>query len=153
MIVYRLTTGDHIQDLSGTGSKLYGGRWNSMGMSALYTTEHISHAVLENLVYLKKYKKPVDYHLLAIELPDNVSPVVIKKEKLKLNWKDDLNYSQFMGDEFLRSHQALYLKVPSAIVDLEHNFIVNPDHSSAGKIRIITSQLFEFDKRLFLTNE
>ena len=153
MIVYRLTTGEHINDLSGTGSKLYGGRWNSAGLSALYTTGYISLAVLENLVYLQKYKTPADYHLLTIELPDIRLPVVITKEKLKRTWKDDLNYSRFMGDEFLKSHQALYLKVPSAIVDQENNFIVNPDHSSAGKIKVISSQAFVFDKRLFLSHE
>ena len=53
MIVYRLTSGDHIKDLSGTGAKLYGGRWNSAGLHAIYSTENISLAILEVLVHVK----------------------------------------------------------------------------------------------------
>ena len=153
MIIYRLTSGDHINDLSGNGSKLFGGRWNSVGQKAIYTTENISLAILEILVHVKKYKRPSDYHLLAISIPESIKPVIISKEKLKKNWKDDAAYSQFIGDEFLKTRQALVLKVPSVIVDQENNFILNPGHSNANKIKIVSTKLFEFDKRLYLTNE
>ena len=153
MIIYRLANGDHIKDLSGTGSKLFGGRWNSVGLNAIYTTENISLAILEVLVHIKKYKRPSDYHLLAINIPDSIKPVIISTEKLKKNWKDDPAYSQFMGDEFLKAKQSLVLKVPSVIVEQENNFILNPAHTDATKIKIVSTRLFEFDKRLYLTNE
>ena len=153
MIIYRLASGDYINDLSGNGSKLYGGRWNSIGLNALYCTENISLAVLEILVNVKKYKQPQDYHLATITIPDTIKPVIINTSKLKKNWKDDFTYSQFMGSEFLKSQQALILKVPSAIVDPEHNFIINPKHADASKIKIVSTKIFEFDKRLHLTNE
>lgn len=153
MIIYRLTNGDHIKDLSGTGAKLYGGRWNSIGLHAIYTTENISLAILEILVHLKKYNCPADYHLLTISIPDSIKPLTISTEKLKKNWKDDPTYSQFMGDEFLKTKQSLILKVPSVIVEQENNFLLNPAHADATKIKIVSSRLFEFDKRLYLTNE
>ena len=153
MIIYRLTNGDHIKDLSGTGSKLYGGRWNSVGLNAIYTTENISLAILEILVHVKKYKCPLDYHLLTISIPDSIKPATISTEKLKKNWKDDPAYSQFIGDEFLKTKQSLVLKVPSVIVEPENNFILNPAHTDATKIKIVSTRLFEFDKRLYLTNE
>ncbi len=153
MIVYRLTSGDHIKDLSGTGAKLYGGRWNSIGLHAIYSTENISLAILEVLVHVKKYKRPLDYHLLSISIPDSIKPALISTEKLKKTWKDDPAYSQFMGDEFLKTKQSLILKVPSAIVEQENNFIINPSHADATKIKIVSTKLFEFDKRLYLTNE
>jgi RES domain-containing protein len=153
MIIYRLTNGDHIKDLSGNGSKLYGGRWNSIGLHAIYTTENVSLAILEILVHVKKYKRPLDYHLLTLSIPDNIKPVTIITEKLKKNWKDDPAYSQFIGDEFLKTKQSLFLKVPSAIVEQENNFILNPAHADATKIKIVSARLFEFDKRLYLTNE
>ncbi len=153
MIIYRLSSGDYMNDLSGTGSKLYGGRWNSVGMKAIYTTENISLAILEILVHIKKYKRPLDYHLVTISIPDSIKPVIIIKEKLKKNWKDDAAYSQFMGDEFLKNGQSLVLKVPSVIVEQEYNFILNPGHADAGKIKIVSTKLFEFDKRLYLKNE
>lgn len=153
MIIYRLTNGDHIKDLSGNGSKLFGGRWNSIGLNAIYTTENISLAILEILVHVKKYNRPLDYHLLTISIPDSIKPMIINTEKLKKNWKDDPSYSQFMGDEFLKAKHSLFLKVPSAIVEQENNFILNPVHIDVSKIKIISTRLFEFDKRLYLTNE
>lgn len=153
MILYRLTSGGYKDDLSGMGPKLYGGRWNSIGLKALYTAEYISLAVLEVLVHIKKYNLPLDYHLVSIHVPDNTKPATISKEKLRKNWKDDVAYSQFMGDEFLKSNQALLLKVPSVIVDQEHNYILNPVHPDAQRIKIVSTSLFEFDKRLYLTNE
>jgi RES domain-containing protein len=153
MTLYRLTNGAYINDLSGNGAKLYGGRWNSVGLPALYTAEHISLAVLEILVHIKSYRKPLDYHLIAIEIPAEVSLVSIDQQKLKKNWKDDIEYLQVIGDEFLKSKQSLVLKIPSAIIDTENNFMINPAHPDAGKIKIRTSKLFIFDKRLYLKDE
>jgi len=153
MILYRLSNGEFIKDLSGTGSKLFGGRWNSAGFNAIYTTESISLAVLEVLVHIKRFKTPLDYHLAYIEIPDTISPVIINKEKLKRTWKDDIAYSQFMGDEFLKSSDGLLLKVPSAIIDEENNFIINPKHPGISKVKITSTKIFEFDERLYLRNE
>ena len=97
MIVYRLTNGEFVNDLSGTGAKLYGGRWNSIGFPALYTTEHISLAVLEVLVHIKSYRRPLDYYLVTIELPEKEKYITIDQQKLKKNWKDDITYGQFIG--------------------------------------------------------
>jgi RES domain-containing protein len=153
MIVYRLSSGTYRNDLSGTGAKLYGGRWNSAGLRALYTTEHISLAVLEILVHIKSYGLPPDYHLITIEIPDTTAVVTIDQGKLKQNWKDDIAYGQFIGDEFLNANQSLVLKVPSAIIDQEYNFVINPAHPDAAKIKIQSFKIFMFDKRLYLKNE
>ncbi len=153
MIVYRLTSGEYTHDLSGTGAKLYGGRWNSPGLPALYTTEHISLAVLEILVHIKAYRRPLNYHLITLEIPDPVNTVTIDQQKLKKNWKDDIPYNQFIGDGFLNSSQSLVLKTPSAIIEEEHNFMINPLHPDAAKLKIKASKIFIFDKRLYLTNE
>ncbi|MEO6229412.1 MAG: RES family NAD+ phosphorylase [Ferruginibacter sp.] len=154
MIVYRLTSGAYVNDLSGTGAKLFGGRWNSAGIPALYTTEHISLAVLEVLVHVKTYGRPVDYHLVSIEIPELINkPVIIEPQKLKLNWQDDATYGQFIGDDFLTNGKSILLKVPSAIIEEENNFIINPVHPDAGKTKIRSVKKFIFDKRLYLNNE
>ena len=153
MIIYRLTNAGFVNDLSGTGSKLYGGRWNSAGFNAIYTTENISLAVLEILVHLKQFNTPPNYYLLSIQIPDSIMPVVIHKGKLKDGWKDDISYTQFIGNEFLKSSNDLLIKVPSAIIDQENNFIINPKHPAISKLKIVTTHIFEFDKRLYLKNE
>src|SRR5699024_12459459 len=51
MQLYRLAKEEYIRDLSGTGARLYGGRWNKKGMPMLYTSEHRSMALLELFVH------------------------------------------------------------------------------------------------------
>lgn len=149
MIVYRLATEMYKDDLSGNGAKLFGGRWNSAGLSVLYTTENISLAVLEILVRTDMQTIPITYHLIKIEIPDSITSLFITINKLKNNWKDDLGYTQWMGDEFIKSNKLLLLKVPSAVVDEESNYILNPEHSDFKKVKISAIKKFQFDKRLF----
>lgn len=153
MIVYRLTSAQYSNDLSGNGAKLYGGRWNSFGLPALYTTEYISLAVLEMLVHVKAYQSPLNFKLITLEIPETASFASIDYKKMKKNWRDDLGYLQSMGDAFLTERQSLVLKVPSAIVETENNFIINPAHRDLDKIKIRQSENFMFDKRLYLINE
>lgn len=153
MIIYRLATELYKNDLTGTGAKLFGGRWNSAGLPVLYTTENISLAVLEILVRVDTQTIPLSYHLIKIDISASVPLQSITTNKLKVNWKDDLDYTQWMGDEFIKSHKSLLLKVPSAIVDEENNYIVNPEHSDFKKVKIIAVNKFMFDKRLFLKDE
>ncbi len=153
MIIYRLAAKMYKDDLSGTGAKLFGGRWNSVGLAGLYTTENISLAVLEILVRVGMQTIPISYHLVKIEIPDAIQPLAISIGKLRKDWKDDTGYTQWMGDEFLRSANALILKIPSAIVDEENNFLINPKHGDFKKVKIVSVSKFQFDKRLILKDE
>jgi RES domain-containing protein len=147
MIIYRLGTGNFANDLSGEGAKLFGGRWNSAGSRALYTSEHISLCILEILVRANKQTSPDAYTIISIELPEN-SFSEIKLKNLKTDWQFHLEYSQYIGDQFLESKKALMLKVPSAIVPQEHNFLINPLHKDFEKVKITSSELLNLDKRL-----
>ena len=153
MTVYRISLDLYKDDLSGAGAKLFGGRWNNVGIPALYTTENISLAVLELLVRVDKNDIPLNHYLLQIDIPDSEAPVVIPKSKLKDGWKDDIHLTQWMGSEFMKTGGSLALKVPSAVVDEEHNFIINPTHPHFKKIKLISAKKFAFDNRLFLKNE
>jgi len=153
MIVYRLATAPYKDDITGTGAKLYGGRWNSVGIPILYCTENISLAVLEILVRADKHTIPASYHLIKINIPNTSEPLPISKEKLKKGWKDDVGYTQWMGDEFIKANEGLLLKVPSAIVDEENNYLLNTNHRDFNKVKILQAAAFRFDKRLFLENE
>jgi RES domain-containing protein len=153
MIVYRLATAQYKDDLSGTGAKLFGGRWNSAGIPVLYSTENISLAVLEILVRADKHTVPGSYHLIKINIPGTATATPITIEKLKKSWRDDIGYTQWMGDEFLKSNEGLLLKVPSAIVDQENNYLLNTNHKDFQKVKIQQTSPFNFDKRLFIENE
>jgi len=153
MTIYRLSIEQYKDDISGTGAKLYGGRWNIIGIPVLYATENISLSVLEILVRTNIHLIPLHYYLLKLDLPDNVELTSINKNKLKKEWKNDISYTQWIGTEFLKSNKALVLKIPSAIVDEEHNFIINTGHTDFKKVKITSSKKFSFDKRFNLKNE
>jgi RES domain-containing protein len=149
MIVYRISNTLYSNDISGNGAKKSGARWNSKGTAILYTTEHISLAVLEMLVntHFKDYSIELD--LLFIQLPDEVTTSEIKLTKLKQGWKEDSSYTKFIGDEFVKQQNSLILKVPSSIINEEYNFLINPLHPDFKKVKIIKTKSFWPDERLF----
>jgi RES domain-containing protein len=149
MIAYRISNPLYRDDLSGTGAKLYGGRWNSVGVPLLYLASTISLAWLEMLVHLQYGDKSTDFALLQIELPDTAHPLQLNN--LKENWQQDLDYTQFIGDEFVRAKQRLLLKVPSAVVPEEQNWLVSPLHPDFKKTTIVSTKIFRFDERLFIS--
>lgn len=149
MILYRICKSDYQDDLSGYGAKLNGSRWNSKGTAMLYTAEHISLAALEMLVHINFTEIPVSFHLLSIYIPDSTVMAGLTLSKLKTSWTDDNQYTAYIGDEFIKAEETLCLKVPSAVVSEEHNYLLNPLHHDYKKVQITASRKFEFDKRLF----
>lgn len=149
MIVYRLTNSHYKDDISGTGAKLKGARWNMAGTGMLYTAENISLSTLELLVHIGLNDIKNLYHLLTIFIPDDTAIQEINADKLKPHWYEDEDYTSFIGSEFIKNNNNLILKVPSAIIDEEHNFLINPNHQDFKKIKIKKSKPFIFDERLY----
>lgn len=148
MIVYRIANEAYKEDISGYGAALYGSRWNSIGVYLLYTSQFISLSILESLVHLKKNQIPPTQYLLHIELPDRHTTSEISYKKIKKNWHKEIEYTQWLGDQFIKQKQSLVLRVPSAIVLQESNFLLNPLHTEFKKVKIISSELLQLDKRL-----
>jgi RES domain-containing protein len=149
MILYRISNCNYINDLSGTGTRLYGGRWNSKGKPGLYLASSRALAVLEVLVHLQPLLIPDNFCLAEIEVPDD-SIEQVAVNHLPSNWKDisppgDLKK---IGDNFLLGKKHLTLKIPSAVVEAEFNFLVNPLHPDMQKVKILNQEPFSFDERL-----
>lgn len=150
MIVYRISNEKFKKDISGNGAAIYGSRWNSRGVKLLYTSAYISLSILESLVHLKVNYIPASQYLLQIEIPE-IQLVEISLKKIKQNWHKEIAYTQWIGDQFIKNNEALVLKVPSAIVPQEHNFLINPLHATFKKVKIVNTELLELDKRLLQT--
>lgn len=149
MIVYRFAHPKFALDLSGTGARLVGGRWNPAGIPVTYTSEHVSLALLEILANAGSLQELQAIHLVEIEIPDNVTLHEVKLSGLKKEWYRDFDYTQWMGQEILQNSKALLIKCPSAIVHSEHNFLINPLHPDFKKVRPVRAAGFYFDERLF----
>jgi RES domain-containing protein len=149
MIVYRISNFAYNNDITGTGAKLMGSRWNSKGVPVLYTSQSISLSVLEMLVNTNFKDYAIALDLMYINFPDDQSINSIDLKNLKSNWKDDFEYTRYMGDEFIKQKESLFLKVPSAVIQEEYNYLANPLHQDFQKIKIIKTKSFWPDERLF----
>jgi RES domain-containing protein len=150
MIVYRLSAEKYKKDLSGTGAEKAGGRWNSKGMAMLYTSESRALCTTEIAVHTALGNMPDGYHLITIELPDTAI-FEIDAANLPADWKSipHANSTQLIGDDFLRNAQFLIMKAPSVVVPGDFNYLVNPAHPLFKKVKLLKTEPFEFDKRLF----
>ncbi|WP_300598351.1 RES family NAD+ phosphorylase [Niabella sp.] len=150
MFIYRLVHAPYREDISGFGAFLYGGRWNSKGVYALYTAEHISLAVLEIVVNYDRglYKMLPEYYLLTLKAPES-RMVQVQPHVLKEKWVEDFEYTRFMGDQFLLQQTHLAMRVPSAVIPEESNLLLNPQHPEFKKIKIVDARPYGLDNRLF----
>jgi RES domain-containing protein len=147
MIVYRLAHPKYADDISGEGASIYGGRWNPVGIKSLYASQYISLCILEILVRTENNIHPPGYQLITLEFPET-NMTTIKPFQLKAGWKQHIEYTQWIGEEFLKENKSLTMQVPSAIVEKENNYLINPLHKDFNKVKIISIEALELDKRL-----
>lgn len=148
--MFRLTTAKYAHDLSGLGAKLYGGRWNKKGQAVLYTAGSRALALVEGLVHVANAYLPSDYQLLTIFIPDD-SIYELPLKLLPNDWQSPTppDILKSFSDNWLNKNEYLVLKVPSAVVKNEHNYLLNPLHEAIKKVQILHQEPFQFDDRLF----
>ena len=148
MMLYRFANEKYCNDITGEGARLFGGRWNSPGFPVLYSSNLISLSLLELLIHSATYDELKANKLVCIDTPDK-SIQEINPSTLKKDWHTDIDYSRFIGNEFIKSATSLLLKVPSAIITEEHNILVNPRHKDFSKVKVQEVRNFVFDARFF----
>lgn len=152
MVVYRITTAKWADQLSGSGRA---GRWNSNGLFVIYTAGTRALACLENLAHRRVVGDDALFKITLINIPDDIWVEMITKTTLPENWKEYINYTicQTIGDEWLHKLSSVILRVPSAIIPEEYNYLINTAHPDFSKISIIELEAFSFDERLLHTNK
>lgn len=153
MQVFRIEREKYLgQTLSGKGASLSTAcRWNSQNSLMVYTAESRALSLLEISVHLDlKNELPQDRYIVKIEIPDNVNFQVLNIEQLPKNWnaKPPSLITQYIGDDFIKKGDAGVLRVPSAIIPQEYNFLINPLHPEANRINVISKTPLHFDERL-----
>ena len=153
MIVYRLAKRKFIEDLSGKGAEMSGGRWNSKGIPMLYTSESRALCMVEIAVHCPLGIVPSGFYMAGIEIPDSIKIKEVEINSLPGSWNlfPISSRVQGIGDEFIRENKYLVLRVPSAVVKGDHNYLINPRHKDFKKIVIKDINPFEFDTRLFIS--
>ena len=134
---------------SGEGARLHGGRWSSPGTSVVYISETLSLAALEVLVHVQSSGLLTSYVTCRVEFDSDWSSV-IDRARLPSDWRTSPAPAELraIGDDWVRERRSLLLKVPSAIVPLEHHCLINPAHPDFARLTIGPPEPFMFDTRL-----
>ncbi|WP_375436356.1 RES family NAD+ phosphorylase [uncultured Hymenobacter sp.] len=154
-LVYRIQKAAFVATLlQGEGARLFGGRWNPVGVPLVYTSTTPELALLEVLVHadgtpLRDLPPLVQVTLdVPDELVENVSI-----DQLPVGWQQvpaptELPY--FLLPRLQPSYPALAFAVPSVVLKTSpsRNLLLNPVHPQIGRVTVQTVVPHVFDERL-----
>jgi len=136
---------------SGKGARLFGGRWNRRGSAVIYTADTLSLAALEYFVHLGPAMAFVPLVSFRVEIPKRVSIEILEESTLPRGWREEPPpfATRQMGSDWADGGATAVLQVPSALIPVQHNLILNPEHPDFPKIKLFGPDLFRFDSRMW----
>lgn len=147
MIAYRITLTKWAGQLTPSGRAA---RWNSNGHFVVYTAGNRALACLENMVHRRSIGADDLFRVTLIAVPDDLKIKKIDKKELPADWQEYERYAfcQLIGDTWLKENTTAVLRVPSAIIPEEFNYLINPRHPDFNRIKVHSTEPFGFDERL-----
>ena len=147
MNVFRITTEKWAGNLRGSG---FAARWNSNGIYTCYSASSRALACLEMVVHLNADRLKTPFKLTVINIPDELEIKTLDMSSLPEYWSDHDNYPicQKIGDNWIQEFESCVLRVPSAIIKNEFNYLINHQHQDCKKLTIVEVEDFEFDLRI-----
>jgi RES domain-containing protein len=133
----------------GDAAGRFGGRWNSPGTPVVYVASTRALAALEMVVHLDRATLLASFVLIPCEFDERLVTAVDRR-LLPAHWRADPPPPELaaIGDGWVKQATSAVLAVPSAIIDEERNFLLNPAHANFSRIRIGEAVDFKFDERL-----
>jgi RES domain-containing protein len=138
------------EPLSGRGGMLHSGRWHREGIPVVYTSSTLSLAALEILVHVDVDLVPEDLVSIEIDAPGTLKVKKLPEDDLPRGWFKIPPPAklQKLGTEWLRGGTTALLKVPSAVIRHEYNYLINPMHPGSSRIKVVAVEDFALDPRL-----
>jgi RES domain-containing protein len=152
MLLWRIS---NYADLLGIGALGSSGRWHHAGKPVVYLAENPSSSLLEVLVHLEVDEEdlPDTYQLITVEITEGISVNEVDVSSLPLSWENQLEHTREIGDVWLQESRSALLRVPSAITPETYNWLFNPKHAEASKVKIIKADRHRYDSRLFRSSK
>jgi len=134
---------------SGEGARLRGGRWSSKGPIMVYTAGSLALASIEMMVNLPGPKLLEKFVRIPVHIPLNLI-IDLPFDKLPSDWNSrPVSPSiKTIGDRWVKKRKSAVLKVPSVVIPVEYNYLLNPNHPDFEKITVGTPITYRFDPRL-----
>lgn len=147
MLVFRIVHKLYANTMFASGMR---GRWNSAGNKVLYASESVPLAFLENMVRRQGVGFNSDFKVMFLEIPDDVVIESVDEIELEPGWRDPNDYSQCqpLGDRWFTAGKALGLKVPSAVMPLAFNFVINTIHPDYPRVKLVAVTELVPDSRI-----
>lgn len=135
----------------GEGARRQAGRWNSEGTPLVYTASTLSLAALELLVHADVEDLPAGYVAIPVDIPESLRIESVEISALPGHWRLTAPYPrecQALGDAWVASRRTAVLTVPSVVVPMERNYLLNPAHPDFRRFAIGKPETFAMDERL-----
>jgi RES domain-containing protein len=151
---YRLVRRTRAKDaFTGEGSRLFGGRWTPKGWPAVYCSQHLSLCVLELRVNQDRFLAQEGYRSFTLTFHSTIVESLLLADAPK-GWdkprpSSRLSAAQRFGQLWLLEKRSAVLRVPSAVLLQEINYILNPLHPDFTSIRITRPAPLRLDSRLW----
>ena len=147
MVLWRIS--NHA-DLNGIGGLYASARWHTKGRPIVYLAETPAGALLESLVHLEIDKEdvPLRYQLMKVNAEDDIPFETVMPDSLPNTWRDEEEITRRIGTEWLKDGKTALLQVPSAIMPETWNWLLNPRHEDAKRVRIVSAVKYFHDMRL-----
>jgi RES domain-containing protein len=148
--VFRIAKTRSIRDLSGTGARVHGGRWNRKDIPIVYASENRSLATLEFLVHVPLSLLPNNLSIACLKIPNDIVAEQVSIADLPKNWRDYPAPVELgdLGSEWAIAQRSLLLRVPSVVIPDEFNILINPRHPDINSVVISSVERYVFDRRL-----
>lgn len=134
----------------GEGAENTAGRWHLPGTRVAYCSISPATTMLEVLVHASPSYLRQEFVALRANLPPDTGVETLQLRDLPEGWSDypPATWTQERGTAWARSNHGLALVVPSAVVPLEQNVILNPGHSDMARVAVERVATVRFDPRI-----
>jgi len=139
---------------SGEGARQFGGRWNRKGTALVHAASSLSLAALELLVHLESYQVLQSYRAISAEFDERFCQW-LDTEHLPPDWSGfpAAESTKSIGADWIQQRQSAVLAVPSVLIPIEMNFLINPQHPDFARLKIGEPGEFFYDQRLVKVRE
>jgi RES domain-containing protein len=137
----------HIFD--GQGAATLGGRWNSAGRRVIYAAETFAGAMLEILANANIGRMPSQHAWIEIVIGHSVSVEEVDVLKVRRWDAPDQRTSRIFGDRWYDEQRSTVLIIPSTVVRVERNVVINQRHPDFRKLRATRPKPVIWDRQLF----
>ncbi len=146
MRVYKICHEKYAKELTASG---VANRWNKDDEFVIYTASSIALATLEMVAHRSSIVPKKNYKILEIEIPDD-EIAAINTKKLPKNWRTVEAYPELqdIGSIWYHSRESSVLKIPSAIVPQEFNYMINYNHPNFKKVKLLKKMDLNWDTRI-----